>query len=226
MVSPDGKAGHYHVTKIKKGKRYRLRLINMSVSDSFQVSLDGHPLEVITADLVPVKPVVRDWVFLGIGQRHDVVITANQTGGNWWFRAQVPDRCGTCENNGNIKAIFRYVNATEELPTSVSAPYEEHCDVDYPLVPFWDAFVPSEPLIAAGQLSSAIQIGVRDDRSPLIEWGLNFSAMHVDWETPIAQKVWADPEAQFPRKQNLIRMPDEGKVRAFASRSVPGTTEN
>lgn len=212
MVSKDGKSGAYSVTRMQRGKRYRLRLINVSVDNSFMVSLDGHPFEVITADLVPVKPVVRDWIFLGIGQRHDVIITANQTGGSWWFRAEAPDRCGTNANNGNIKAIFRYENASQALPTSSPKAYTPQCATDYPLVPFWDSFVPSEPLIAAGQLSSSIQVGVRADRTPLVQWGINFSAISVNWETPVVQAVLRDPEVQFPRMQNLIRMPDAGNV--------------
>lgn len=212
MVSKGGKSGKYGVTKMQRGKRYRLRLINVSSDNSFMVSLDGHPFEVITADLVPVKPVTRSWVFLGVGQRHDVIITANQTGGSWWFRAEAPDRCGTNANNGNIKSIFRYENATQALPNSTATPYTPQCSTDYPLVPFWDSFVPREPLIAAGQLSSAIQIGVRADRQPLIQWGINFSAISVNWETPVVQTVLRDPGAKFPRRQNLIKMPDAGKV--------------
>ena len=218
MVSPDGKAGRYGVTKMQHGKRYRLRLINVSVDNSFMVSLDGHPFEVVTADLVPIHPTTQNWIFLGIGQRHDVIITANQTGGSWWFRAEAPDRCGTNANNGNIKSIFRYENATSALPTSTATPYTPQCAATYPLVPFWDSFVPAEPLIAAGQLSSSIQIGVRADRQPLIQWGLNFSAINVNWETPVVQSVLKDPTAEFPRMQNLIRMPDAGNV------SIPSST--
>ena len=224
MVSKDGKTGAYGITKLQRGKRYRLRLINVSVDNSFMVSLDGHPFEVITADLVPVKPIVRDWVFLGIGQRHDVIITANQTGGSsWWFRAEAPDRCGTNANNGNIKSIFRYEgNATSAaLPTSSPKPYTQMCGTDYPLVPFWDSFVPSEPLIAAGQLSSSIQIGVRADRTPLVQWGINFSAISVDWETPVVSSVMQNPSMEFPRMQNLIRMPDAGRVSLLTYRSFP-----
>ena len=212
MVSKDRNSGAYGVTMMQRGKRYRLRLINVSVDNSWMFSLDGHPFEIITADLVPVKPVVQNWIFLGVGQRHDVIITANQTGGNWWFRAETPDRCGTNANNGNIKSIFRYENATQALPNSTATPYTPQCGTDYPLVPFWDSFVPSEPLIAAGQLSTAIQVGVTASRQPLVQWGINFSAISVNWETPVVQTVLRDPQAQFPRMQNLIRMPDAGKV--------------
>ena len=82
MVSPDGKSGKYYVTKMKRGKRYRVRLVNISTDSSWQVSLDGHRMELVSSDLVPIRPIFRDWLFLGIGQREDVIITANQTGGS------------------------------------------------------------------------------------------------------------------------------------------------
>lgn len=46
------------------------------------VSLDNHPFQVITSDFVPIKPYSANWIFVAIGQRYDVVITANQTSGN------------------------------------------------------------------------------------------------------------------------------------------------
>ena len=121
--------------------------------------------------------------------------------------------CGTNANNGHIMSIFRYENATDALPTSEMAPYTEACDADYALVPFWNAFVPSEPLISAGELGVSIQIGVQNNQ-PLIQWGINFSALEVNWEKPVVPTVLKDPYDEFPRIQNVIRMPDEGKVSA------------
>lgn len=46
------------------------------------VSLDQHTFSVIASDFVPIVPYSADWIFVGIGQRYDVVITANQTSGN------------------------------------------------------------------------------------------------------------------------------------------------
>ena len=130
-----------------------------------------------------------------------------------------PDQCGTNANNGNIKSIFRYENSNETLPTSQPAsPAPQECRANYSLVPYWDSFVPSEPLIAAGQLSSSIQIGVQaDGRTPLIQWGINFSAVDVSWEVPTVQAVLLNNSVEFPRNANLIRMPDENRVSDFAS---------
>jgi laccase len=117
-----GSVGTYAKTNITATKKYRLRLINTSVDNMFQVSLDGHDFEVIAADFVPIKPFNTTWLFIGIGQRYDVVIRANQPPGNYWFRAQIPS--GLCGSNtlslaGNIKSIFSYSTATNSSePTS------------------------------------------------------------------------------------------------------------
>ena len=77
--------GSYNKVKLTKGKKYRLRLINASTDNNIRVSLDNHPFLVINSDLVPIKPYVTNWVLLAVGQRYDVVITANQTVGDYWY---------------------------------------------------------------------------------------------------------------------------------------------
>ena len=79
--------GKYHRNTVTKGKNYRLRLINTSTNDNFKVSLDGHNMTVIASDFTPVRPFTTDWLFLGIGERYDVIINANQAVGSYWFHA-------------------------------------------------------------------------------------------------------------------------------------------
>lgn len=52
---------------IEKGKRYLLRLVNASAESMFIFSIDGHKLEVIATDLVPIRPYITDSIFIGIG---------------------------------------------------------------------------------------------------------------------------------------------------------------
>lgn len=59
--------GKYGQVNIQSGKKYRLRLINTSVDNAIRVSLDNHPFQVITSDLVPIHPYNTNWVLLGIG---------------------------------------------------------------------------------------------------------------------------------------------------------------
>ncbi len=71
---------------VQKGRKYRLRLINISSDSFFRVSLDNHVMQVMTSDFIPIKPFYTETLLMAIGQRYDVVITANQTAGNYWFR--------------------------------------------------------------------------------------------------------------------------------------------
>lgn len=67
--SPSGATGRYSKITLTPGKKYRLRLINSSVDNIIRVSLDNHPLTVITSDFVPVKSYVANSILLGIGKR-------------------------------------------------------------------------------------------------------------------------------------------------------------
>lgn len=62
------------------GERLRLRLINGGSATTFRVAITGHRLEVTHADGRPVAPVVVDSVTLGMGERIDVIVTANRPG--------------------------------------------------------------------------------------------------------------------------------------------------
>ena len=65
--NPVGDGGRHHVTKVEPGKTYRLRLINVSTDNALRVSLDGHTLQVITADSVPVQPFTVASLMLNVG---------------------------------------------------------------------------------------------------------------------------------------------------------------
>lgn len=68
------------VFRVRNGDRARLRLINGGSATTFRVAITGHRLEVTHADGRPVVPVVVDSVTLGMGERIDVIVTANRPG--------------------------------------------------------------------------------------------------------------------------------------------------
>ncbi|QSZ31194.1 hypothetical protein DSL72_000757 [Monilinia vaccinii-corymbosi] len=222
MVAPAGQTGgKYTTTTITSGKKYRLRLINTSVDNHFMVSLDGHPFTVITNDFVAIHPYTTNWIFLGIGQRYDVIITANQTVGSYWFRAEVQAGCGTNNNNGNIKSIFTYQGANGSTPTSTATPYTGRCTDERGLIPFWDSFVPSGPLSGnVDQLNVAIDIGVTAD-GPIVKWGINLTALDVDWNKPILQYV-LDGNNSWPKSENLISLPNADQWYYWIIQEVAG----
>lgn len=83
-VYQDG--GSRFETNFKSGKSYRLRLVNTAIDTMFKFGIDNHTLTVIAADLVPIVPFETEMLSIGIGQRYDVVVKADQAPGNYWMR--------------------------------------------------------------------------------------------------------------------------------------------
>jgi hypothetical protein len=223
--------GSYHKNTITKGKKYKVRIINTSLDNHFKVHLDGHNLTVVSSDLVPVIPYPTDWLFVGIGkclawivfqpiltdigQRHDVIINANQAVGNYWFRAEAQGTCGANKNNGNIKAIFSYDGAPAGDPTSTATTYTQSCADEAPhLVPSVKKNVPSDTFVSsAKELDVNFAVGVTSS-GPVVQWNINGSIIDVDWEKPTLQYI-IDGNNSFPRSLNLIEVPQPNTVSQY-----------
>jgi iron transport multicopper oxidase len=113
-----------YVTTVRKGRRYLLRFINSSGMMPFTVSIDGHPMTIFYADGVPHQGLKVSSFDIYPGERYSVVITANQTIGNYWIRTEsgrvgVPGHTRKNPNfDPDIRAILRYEGAPEVDPTS------------------------------------------------------------------------------------------------------------
>lgn len=66
--------------KVKKGDRVRLRIINPSSSTSYTLRFAGHPLTITHSDGRPVMPVQVDVLHIGMGERYDLELVANNPG--------------------------------------------------------------------------------------------------------------------------------------------------
>ncbi|KAJ9623971.1 laccase, multicopper oxidase, benzenediol:oxygen oxidorectuctase [Taxawa tesnikishii (nom. ined.)] len=223
MKSPDGTKGTYLMKTLTKGKKYRLRFINTSVDNQFHVSLDNHIFTVVSADFVPVKPYQAQWLMLGIGQRYDVVITANQAAGNYWFRAEVPSGglCGANQasigpsgsDTQRIRAIFSYDTATSGTPnsTAFANPRSGDCVDETQLAPYWDSFVPSNAFDAFDHFTF---LNVSEDPSigkdasgnnvTIFTWKINGTSFDIDWNHPTRDYVSTSTNA--PASYNVVHM--------------------
>ena len=91
----------------KRPKRYLLRVINTSFDTTFIFSIDRHNLTVVSNDFVPIHGYVTNWLLIGIGQRYNVVVWADQgrvipaqaKADNFWIRLQVASCFGKDHNN-------------------------------------------------------------------------------------------------------------------------------
>jgi FtsP/CotA-like multicopper oxidase with cupredoxin domain len=102
---------------VKQGQRIRLRLINAAAATIFHVALQGHRLTVTHTDGQPVEPVEVDALRIGMGERYDVLITANNPG-VWQLAARVEGATPL------TRAIFRYQGSTGQIPAATFAPAE------------------------------------------------------------------------------------------------------
>ncbi|KAF3913396.1 Laccase-2 [Dactylellina cionopaga] len=67
----------FSAQKLKRGKKYKLHIINSSVDTHYTWWVEGHKVRVVAADFVPVKPYTlepKGILNIGIGQRYDVII--------------------------------------------------------------------------------------------------------------------------------------------------------
>ena len=90
---------------VKRGDRLRLRLINPSADTLFCVFVEGHELQVVRADGLPVRPVRTDAVVLGMGERYDVLLEARGSGVARIVGVPLGKR-------GRAVALLRYPGAT------------------------------------------------------------------------------------------------------------------
>ena len=75
--------------KVKKGDRVRLRVINPSSSTFYTLRIAGHSLTITHTDGRPVLPLKVDALTIGMGERYDLELEANNPGR--WLIANLED---------------------------------------------------------------------------------------------------------------------------------------
>ncbi|KAK4182965.1 multicopper oxidase-domain-containing protein [Podospora australis] len=143
-----------------KPYRYLLRLINTSFETTFVLSIDNHNMTVVEMDFVPIQPYNTTDIFIGIGQRFDVIVAANAPEGqdDFWIRAIIPEDCtgdsvspnrtSTYKPSYDEIGIFYYGTADPKTPTSEAWPLiDSSCtDEDYDKIfPVVEWMVPAQP---------------------------------------------------------------------------------
>lgn len=76
----NGRSGDHPPLEVRRGDRVRVRLINASASTVVPVRLHGHRLLITHADGQPVTSAETEVLRLGMGERYDVLFTADNPG--------------------------------------------------------------------------------------------------------------------------------------------------
>lgn len=96
--------------EVRRGERARLRLVNLASATTFRVAIAGHAMLVTHADGRPVEPVTMDALIIGMGERYDVLIEADNPG-VWTVAAA--SVLGTPEP---ARAVLRYTGQRAPRP--------------------------------------------------------------------------------------------------------------
>lgn len=102
---------------VKQGDKVRLRFINASASTIYHIALQGHRMTVTHTDGQAVEPVEVDALRIGMGERYDVLVTANNAG-VWQLAAKVEGA------EGMVRAVLKYKGSVATAPAATYQPEE------------------------------------------------------------------------------------------------------
>ncbi|KAM0206472.1 hypothetical protein ACHAQI_008199 [Fusarium lateritium] len=186
----------------EEDKTYRLRLVNTGIDTLYKFSIDHHTLKVIAVDFVSIEPYETDHVNLAIGERMDILVTANQASkaSSFWLRAIPQLDCTRNANPQNALGIVSY-SSNSSTPTTEGLRYEDHCQDE----PF-ESLVPVVPRNVGPPDMEVVQNANRSWNSDgIIKWSLNSTTMIAEWDHPSLLKLGTN--TSFTESNAVIRVP-------------------
>ncbi|KAL2858510.1 Cupredoxin [Aspergillus pseudoustus] len=200
----DSQTGERFTLKAEENTSYRLRLINGALDTHFKFMIDNHTLTVIAMDLVPIEPFTTESVSITMGQRYDVIVTADQASvaDSFWLRAIPQQACSDIENLDNIRGIFHYSNEPT-IPETIPFLFEDSC-LDEPL----NTLVPKVPLsVQPPDWEETTLATVGPNPQKLFRWYLNSTTMEVSWESPTLLQI-ANEDRSWAQSSAIIDLPN------------------
>jgi len=205
--------------RFQTGQIHRLRLINLGGDGIQRFSIDEHVLTVIAEDFVPVKPYNTTVVVLGVGQRADVLVTANAGGPKsaFWMRSSLT----TCSpaRQPNAVAVVLYDEADENaMPNSKpwEIPNPDVCanlplDITEPLYP-----IPlPEPTF-----TETMEIEIFKNESKIWLWKFNDVSMRTHYNKPVLLLA-NQGEYDYPEEWNVVNYYQNKSVRIVVKNNSP-----
>lgn len=195
--------GARHETVFTAGTRYRIRLVNVAADTHFKFTIDNHTMEVIASDFVAVNPYATDVVNIAIGQRYDIIVTANATADNYWLRAIAQTSCSNNDNPGDIKGIVRYDSTSTADPTSHANDNAatDECIDETSLVPY--VKVDASDL---ADVSTDFSVAVAASAGRFY-WSMGNATFINQWNYPSLQQV-SDGNDTWSAEQNMYQLPN------------------
>lgn len=209
----------YASWEFETGKTYRLRFVNTGASAFETISIDGHTMTVIANDFVPVQPYQTQFVTLGVGQRTDVLVTANASPGVYWLRAYNQPQCG--DSNGPDGRGIIYYAGTDATATPINTgtppAVNVHCQND--------ALASTVPVyampIADPDATITLTIGGSANSTGSFHWTFNDIAYAGNLDTPLLFGAVQSSTAAFNPASNVYNIGTNDTVRLIVYNTLP-----
>jgi FtsP/CotA-like multicopper oxidase with cupredoxin domain len=184
-LAPSGTActpnAGYSKFNFQTGKTHRLRLINAGSEAVQKFSIDQHTLTVIAVDFVPIVPYTTTIATLAIGQRMEVLVTANlPANSSVWMRS---DLSCSLDHQPNALAMVYYPSANHTgVPTSTAYIDTTNPCANDPLTSMVPYFAQS---VGNPATTTEIDINFLINATGNFLWTMNNSSFRVDYNSPV-----------------------------------------
>jgi Multicopper oxidase len=186
-------------------------------------SIDNHEMTVIANDFVPVVPYKTNIVTLGIGQRTDVLVTANGKDTDAvWMRSNISIATGCSFSSQPLAlAVIYYPKAdTTKSPTTTAQPAPAPVCANDPLsssVPFY----PLKPVANAAVTTNITIAGAFNETNNFV-WTMNDSPFRGNYNNPVLLLAKAG-NTSYPMdpEWNVYNMGSNGTMRFIVSNNSP-----
>ncbi|KAJ5658582.1 CAZyme family AA1 [Penicillium longicatenatum] len=202
-----GDLGSRFKMQVNKGESYRLRIVNAAIDTHFKFMIDNHKLTVISTDLVPIKPYTTEFINIGMGQRYDVIVTADQAkvASDFWIRAIPQTSCSENDNVDNIKGILHYKKKAGTPKTSAYKFVDGCVDEDMSnIVPI------VQKSVSAANWEGLEDVTVNFNSDKLFRWYLNSTTMEIEWNDPTLLQIH-NHVTDFGNSSGVIEVPNAGE---------------
>ncbi|KAF4459220.1 laccase precursor [Fusarium albosuccineum] len=193
----------------EEGKTYKMSLVNTAVSTHMTFWIDNHNFSVVSTDFVPITPYNASVLNIAIGQRYDIIITANATMADnsredFWIHARDCDNGGARSNLG----IIRYNASSTDVPWTPPVDKKHLCygcldEKSSNLKPIVKRNLTNDPA-NIDYITDSFKVhlvGYPDEyakKSALHKWVLKDSSLYLDWRQPSLSLVKIADEMGWP----------------------------
>ncbi|OAA52124.1 laccase Lcc4 [Cordyceps fumosorosea ARSEF 2679] len=203
-----GSTGQRLNIRFEAGKTYRLRLVNAALISHFKFMIDNHDMTVVAHDLVPVTPYTVKVLDITMGQRYDILVTANQAAAarQFWMRSVPLGLCGDPNWRPNdIRAVVHY-DETWKDPSTLGYPYSQTCG---DLTDSGRPHVKEDVQKPDVQVSETTSFDKEGDG--YWYWTLRGAPLLIEWQDPTLSKLLRH-DTNFQKNDSVIELPQANKT--------------